>query len=200
MTDRKRKLLFTQLALLVVGLIIIFFTYFQDGENFLKKNSLNNQNDTIIQKLNEEDKKDVFLNIEYSGLDFSGNRYILKSKEAINDNSLNEIVHLKGVTSDFYFKDNTVLTVKSDKGRYNNKTLDMTFEGNVEASYEKSKLFAEQAEYINSQSFLIVSKNVKVEDPKGSMNADKLFFDIKKQKLNISSLNNNKINANVNLK
>ena len=200
MTDRKRKLLFTQLALLVVGLIIIFFTYFQDGENFLKKNSLNNQNDTIIQKLNEEDKKDVFLNIEYSGLDFSGNRYILKSKEAINDNSLNEIVHLKGVTSDFYFKDNTVLTVKSDKGRYNNKTLDMTFEGNVEASYEKSKLFAEQAEYINSQSFLIVSKNVKVKDPKGSINADKLFFDIKKQKLNISSLNNNKINANVNLK
>ena len=200
MTNRKRKLLFTQLALLVVGLIIIFFTYFQDGENFLKKNSLNNQNDTIQQILNEEDKKDVFLNIEYSGLDFSGNRYILKSKEAINDNSLNEIVHLKGVTSDFYFKDNTVLTVKSDKGRYNNKTLDMTFEGNVEASYEKSKLFAEQAEYINSQSFLIVSKNVKVEDPKGSINADKLFFDIKKQKLNISSLNNNKINANVNLK
>ena len=200
MTNRKRKLLFTQLALLVVGLIIIFFTYFKDREKSLEKNSLNNQNDSIQQILNEEDKKDVFLNIEYSGLDFSGNRYILKSKEAINDNSLNEIVHLKGVTSDFYFKDNTVLTVKSDKGRYNNKTLDMTFEGNVEASYEKSKLFAEQAEYINSQSFLIVSKNVKVEDPKGSINADKLFFDIKKQKLNISSLNNNKINANVNLK
>ena len=200
MTDRKRKLLFTQLALLVVGLIIIFFTYFQDRENFIKKNSLNNQDDSLMQILNEEDKKDIFLNIEYSGLDFSGNRFILKSKEAINDNSLNEIVHLKGVTSDFYFKDNTVLTVKSDKGRYNNKTLDMTFEGNVEASYEKSKLFAEQAEYINSQSFLIVSKNVKVEDPKGSINADKLFFDIKKQKLNISSLNNNKINANVNLK
>ena len=200
MTNRKRKLLFTQLALLVVGLIIIFFTYFKDREKSFEKNSLNNQNDTIQQILNEEDKKDVFLNIEYSGLDFSGNRYILKSKEAINDNSLNEIVHLKGVTSDFYFKDNTVLTVKSDKGRYNNKTLDMTFEGNVEASYEKSKLFAEQAEYINSQSFLIVSKNVKVEDPKGSINADKLFFDIKKQKLNISSLNNNKINANVNLK
>ena len=191
MTDRKRKLLFTQLALLIVGLTIIFFTYFQDRENFLKKNSLNNQNDTIIQKLNEEDKKDVFLNIEYSGLDFSGNRYILKSKEAINDNSLNEIVH---------FKDNTILKVKSDKGKYNNKTLDMIFEGNVVANYENSKLFAEQAEYINSQSFLIVSKNVIVEDPKGSINADKLSFDIKKQKLNISSLNNNKINANVDLK
>ena len=200
MTDRKRKLLFTQLALLIVGLIIIFFTYFQDRENFLKKNSLNNQNDTIIQKLNEEDKKDVFLNIEYSGLDFSGNRFILKSKEAINDNSSNEIVHLKGVTSDFYFKDNTILKVKSDKGKYNNKTLDMIFEGNVVANYENSKLFAEQAEYINSQSFLIVSKNVIVEDPKGSINADKLSFDIKKQKLNISSLNNNKINANVDLK
>ena len=26
-----------------------------------------------MQILNEEDKKDIFLNIEYSGLDFSGN-------------------------------------------------------------------------------------------------------------------------------
>ena len=32
------------------------------------------------------------------------------------------------------------------------------------------------------------------------MFADKLLFDIKKQTLNISSFNNNKINANINLK
>ena len=32
------------------------------------------------------------------------------------------------------------------------------------------------------------------------MFADKLLFDIKKQKLNITSFNNNKINANINLK
>ena len=63
----------------------------------------------------------------------------------------------------------------------------MIFEGNVEASYEKSKLFAEQAEYITSKFFNSIKK-VKVEDPKGSINADKLSFDIKKQKLNISSL------------
>ena len=35
---------------------------------------------------------------------------------------------------------------------------------------------------------------------KGTMVADKLLFDIKKQTLNIASFNDNKINANINLK
>ena len=32
------------------------------------------------------------------------------------------------VNAIFYFKDNTILTIDSDEGVYNNKTLDMIFE------------------------------------------------------------------------
>ena len=38
-----------------------------------------------------------------------------------------------------------------------------------------------------------------VKDIRGSVFADKLFFDLKKHTLNIKSFNNNKVNANVNL-
>ena len=104
------------------------------------------------------------------------------------------------VKATFYFKDNTVLKVQSDNGIYNNKSLDMKFEGNVRANYEQSRLFAQKAEYSNSKSFLTISEKVKIQDTRGTMVADKLFFDIKKQKLNIASFNDGKINANISLK
>ena len=97
----------------------------------------------------------------------------------------------------FYFKDGTVLNVLSDSGIYNNKTLDMTFDGNVKADYEGSKLFAEKAEYSNSKSYLTISNKVKIKDSRGTMVADKLLFDIKKQTLNIASFKDDKINANI---
>ena len=82
----------------------------------------------------------------------------------------------------------------------NKKNLDMNFYGNVRGIYGESKLYAQKAEYSNRQSMLLISDKVKVSDPQGTLNADKLLFDIKKQKLNITSFKNNKINANINLK
>ena len=143
---------------------------------------------------------DIFFNIEYSGLDLAGNRFILKSKEAFNKKANEEIVNMKFVEATFYFKDGTVLKVLSDSGVYNNKTLDMNFDGNVIAKYEGSELFAQKAEYSNSKSFLMISNNVKSKDYRGTMFADKLLFDIKKQTLNIASTKDGKVNANVNLK
>ena len=46
----------------------------------------------------------------------------------------------------------------------------------------------------------MISNDVKVKDYRGTMFADKLLFDIKKQTLNIASTKDGKINANVNLK
>ena len=107
---------------------------------------------------------------------------------------------MKFVKATFYFKDGTILNIASETGIYNNKTLDMFFQGSVKADYVESKLSADKAEYSNSESFLIITNNVIIEDARGTMVADKLFFDIKKQTLNIAAFKNNKINANINLK
>ena len=200
MTQRKKKLILFQLMLLIIGSTIIFFTYFLEKKKNLEERLSSNQDDIISQMLDLSENNEVFLNIQYTGLDLSGNRYILKSQEAFNDTSTPEIVEMRGVKAFFYFKNDTILSIKSEKGVYNKKTLNMIFDGNVKAVYEESKLFAEMAEYNNEKNFLIISKNVKVEDPKGFISADKLFFDVKKQKLDISSLNNKKINASVNTK
>ena len=107
---------------------------------------------------------------------------------------------MKMVDSTFYFKDNTNLYIEADEGIYNNKTLDMKFQQNVKGNYLTSKLFAEKAEYSNSKSYLSVHENVRINDVKGNLIADKLLFDITSQKLDITSFSNGKINANLNLK
>ena len=201
MTERKKKLITIQISLLIIGSLIILFTYsdlnFSDEEKILTTET---QKRIDEQLKNESQDGDIFFNIEYSGLDLAGNRFILKSKEALNKKASQEIVKMKFVEAFFYFKDGTVLKILSERGIYNNKTLDMSFDGNVKAKYEGSELFAQKAEYSNSKSFLIISNEVKVKDYRGTMFADKLFFDIKKQTLNIASKKDGKVNANVNLK
>jgi len=196
--ERKKKLRLFQVILLIVGIIIIFITYADKGLFLNKK--INQKTTPLLENETTGQKENIFYNIEYSGLDLAGNRYIIKSKEATTNASNQEIVNMKFVESFFYFKDDTVLKVKSDYGTYNNKTLDMFFDSNVKANYQNSVLFAENAEYSNSENFLSISGKVKIEDFKGTMFADKLLFDIKKHKLNITSFNDDKINANLNLK
>ena len=196
--ERKKKLRLFQTILLIVGIIIIFIIYTDKGLFLNKK--INQKTTPLIENKTTGQKENIFYNIEYSGLDLTGNRYIIKSKEATTNASNQEIVNMKFVESFFYFKDDTVLKVKSDYGTYNNKTLDMFFNSNVKANYQNSVLFAENAEYSNSENFLSISGKVKIENFKGTMFADKLLFDIKKHKLNITSFNDGKINANLNLK
>ena len=170
MEFRKKKLRIIQLSLLLFGSLVIFFTYTNKNEitnqRILTKESQEKVRDQIS---NQNEKEDVFYNIEYSGLDLSGNRYILKSKEAYNDRSNQELVNMRLVEAFFYFKNGSVLKISSEKGIYNNKTLDMVFNNNIKALYENSKLYAQKAEYSNSGGYLIVSEEVEVNDIKGKI-------------------------------
>ena len=202
MIERKKRLKLIQASLLLIGILVIIFTYKDNRKNSSREEIIPIETQEKIKEkiASQTQDGDVFYNIEYSGLDLAGNRYILKSKEAVNNENSQDVVDMKFVEAVFYFKDDTVLNVWSDSGLYNNRTLDMNFSGNVRAEYEGSKLFAQKAEYSNSKSYLTITEKVKIDDMKGTMFADKLLFDIKKQTLNIASFKDGKVNANINLK
>ena len=201
MIDRKKKLRFIQLTLLIFGIMLIYMTYYtQDFSE--RDNSINNLNQKKVEEKSNESgkvKKDVFKKVEYSGLDLQGNRYIIKSEEAYRDETNLEVIEMKLVKATFYFKDGTTLYIEAENETYNNQSLNMKFENKVKAKYLNSELFAEKAEYSNTQNFLSIYENVRINDSRGNLIADKLLFDIKKQKLDITSFNDGKINANVNL-
>lgn len=202
MIKRKKKLIIIQSILFFIGVSTIIYTYyFKENNKSYSIISLENQKKIDMQLNKQKDiANDVFYNIKYTGIDLAGNRYILLAKEAVNNKDKPELVDMKYVEVIFYFKDGTTLNVKSEYGIYNNSTLDMLFKKNIKATYEDSRLTAEKADYSNLNSFLTITDNVVVYDKRGIINADKLLFDIKKQDLNIISLNDNKINANINIR
>lgn len=199
--DRKKRLRIIQLGLIAISLLIFFFTYLKDYDEEKSRAVVSkNVKDKIEKKIKTNNNDaNIFYNIQYSGLDVSGNRYIIKSEEAITNDSTKEIIIMNNVEAFFYFKDNTILYVDSKKAEYNNKTLDIKFLSDVVAKYDESKLFAEEAEYSNSNNKIIIENNVRINDKKGNLFADKLIFDIKNQNLNITSLKDSTINANIDL-
>ena len=201
MIERKKKLRLVQLTLLIFGILIIYTTYYNKNSNLDKKIISKKTEEKVKKQTADEilEKGDVFFNVEYSGLDLNGNRYSLNSEEAYLDDLKPEIVYMKIVHATFYFKNDTVLNIWSDNGTYNNKNLDMKFEKNVKAKYLESDLTAEKAEYSNSKSYLTIYENVRVDDVRGNLVADKLLFDIVEKKLDITSFNEGKISANVEL-
>ena len=195
MIERKKKLRITQFFLLIFALLIIYLTYY----NKKIDNTDVTNSEQIKGGLKDKEDEDLFFNIEYTGLDLRGNRYLLKSEKARLDELKPEIVYMEIVNAVFYFKDNTILYIWSDKGVYNNKNFDMEFSNNVRAEYMGTKLFAEKANYSNTKDYLSIYKNVRIDDIGGNLIADKLLFDINKQNLAITSFNDGKINANVKL-
>ena len=197
--ERKKKLRIIQICLLSIGIISLIFTY-SDKTKFNKKlvsQELKKEIENKIIDKNEDTEGNVFYNIEYSGLDLAGNRYILKSKSAINNPLIEDVIDMTGVTATFYFKDGTILRIESEFGEYNNNTLDINFKSNIKAEYEESILKAQYAEYSNSKGFLKITDDVIVNDIQGNLTADKLLFDIKSQTLKIETFNDNRISVNV---
>jgi hypothetical protein len=198
--NRRKKIKIVQISLFLLGILIIYSTYY--GENLnLKKGSISDiTKKKIIKDLKESETKgdsNIFYNVKYSGIDLSGNRYILTSEEAVTSKTNESVLDMKGVKATFYFKDQTVLNVSSNEGKYNNQTLDMKFENKVIMDYNNDWLKADNAEYSNSGNYLLIENNVKVNSNMGNISADKLFFDLKMQKLDIGSFQNNNINANI---
>ena len=200
MIERKKKLLFIQFSLLIIGLLVIYLTYYNKELNQQVNAPKIDENKINVKSKNDMGEGvDLFFNVEYTGLDLNGNRYLLKSNEAYLDKTNPALVYMSVLEATFFFKDDTILYVWSDKGIYNNSTLDMKFTENVKAQYLTTDLFSDKAEYSNTGNYLSVYENVRLNDDRGNLIADKLYFDISKQKLDITSFNNNKINANVNI-
>ena len=130
MTSRKKNILFIQLAIFLVASILLYNTY---GDRDKKSKE--------IVKIKNETSLDTnsFNDVEYSGFDLSGNRYILKSRRADFKTETPELVNMNVVVAKFFLKNDTTLTITSDEGLYNNITLDMNFWKNVKADYLTDK-------------------------------------------------------------
>ena len=186
MTSRKKNLFLIQLTIFFVAIALLYNTY-RDK----------NKESEIFTEVKIETNPNVnsFTDIEYSGFDLTGNRYVLKALKASFKTESPELVDMKGVEGKFYLKDGTVLVVISDEGLYNNVTLDMNFRKNVKANYLSHILFSDLLSYSNSNAKLIATGNVRGESiEKGEFVADNVEYDLLGKNLNFSMFGKERVN------
>ena len=195
------KKIFSQLSLVLTAFILIFFIYFYGSD----KENLNIETDKDSKIISEDtstsERTNIFEDVEYKGVDQNGNKFVVKSEFSQFKIDKPEIINMENIVCYFYFKDGTILEIRSKSGMMNNLTYDLQFRNNVEMYYLDSILFSEKADYKNSESNLLVEENVIGKDSRGNISADKLNFDIIDKKLTISMYNDlDRVNVKTKIK
>ena len=182
MTNKKKIF---QLSLIFIGLIIIFFTYFFN----LEKKQPSEVVTEIETKENEEfleEGVNRFENVEYKGIDNTGNKFTIGSQFAEFKKEKPELIFMENVEFFFTFKDNTVLLISSKKGIYNNISNDMQFSEDVKMDYLENTIFSDRANFNNYENQLLIAGNVRGDGPTTNLKADELDFDLNTKDLKIS--------------
>ena len=189
MNKRKKNLFLVQVTIFFIATALLYNTYRDKNE----KNE-------IIAEVKDRATPNVnsFTDIEYSGFDLNGNRYVLKAGKANFKTETPEIVNMKRVVSEFYLKNDTILTVVSDIGTYNNITLDMVFKENVKTDYLTHNLYSDILSYSNSNAKLIATGNVRGESiEKGEFKADNAEYNLANKTLSFSMFGSEQVNIKI---
>tara|TARA_B110000967_G_C18636321_1_gene436213 strand:- start:23 stop:598 length:576 start_codon:yes stop_codon:yes gene_type:complete len=185
--SRKKNLFLIQFIVFLVAITLLYNTYSDKNNETLN---------TVKIEVNVNPDANSFTDIEYSGFDLAGNRYLLKAGEAEFNTETPELINMKEVVAKFYLKDNTILTVVSSEGLYNNITLDMNFRNNIKVDYLNHVLFSDLLSYSNTNGKLIATGNVRGESiEKGKFIADNIEYDLTDKNLNISMFGSKQVNV-----
>jgi len=189
-TSRKKNRLLIQITIFLVAITLFYNTYSEKNKEDLE---------TFVEiKAETNPRTNSFTDIEYSGFDLTGNRYVLKAQQANFETETPELINMSGVDAKFYLKDNTVLTVISDSGLYNNITLDINFKKNVKADYLTHVLFSDLLSYSNSNAKLIASGNVEGKSlERGEFSSDYAEYNLTNKTINFSMIGKEQVNVKI---
>ena len=191
--NRARKKTAIQLMLLTAGFLLVIFIYFLNPANKKQEKILEDVSD-IKDTGSDIENKNIFENLEYRGVDKNKNEFVIFSEYSEFKTEEPSIINMKNVSCFFYFKDGTILEIRSKTGIYNNVTLDMSFEENVNMFYMDNSLVSDKADFSNENNNLIIEGNVTTQNQKGELMADKLNFDFSDKKLKASMYNEDRVN------
>ena len=178
-------------------MLIVFFLLYL---NYFKKEEIK---EPVTLKIEKEDfiNSNQIKDIKYSSKDLKGNEYILLAKEGEIDLNNNDIIFLKNVTAYIKMvKNNEIITIISNYGKYNTINYDTIFSDNVKINYIDNQIISDYLDFSMMKNMLIISKNVVYTNLDNILKADvielntitkdtKIFMHDLNEKVNIESLN-----------
>ena len=128
----------------------------------------------------------AFENIEYNGSFNINNTFSVKSNKAHIFNDEPDSVYMTNMHVTLYLKNERIVNIVSNKGKYNKVTNDCFFEENVKATDEKTIIFAENLDLLATENFVKIYNNVKLNDPTGFLRADTIDYDFETKYFKVS--------------
>ena len=186
-----------QLVLIFIGFFLILLTYFyypyMDKNKLLKDQSARED----LEKTLEDAHSTAFENIEYQGLYDLDKPFSVKSEKAHILDEEPDIVYMTNMNVVLYLKDERIVRIISNRGRYNKATYDCFFEEDVRATDGETKIFSENLDLLATENFVKIYNNVKLNHSTGSLRADKIDYDFETKYFKISMFDDNVVKMKV---
>ena len=195
MTGKNRKIV--QLTLISIGFFLILATYFYPkiNEGKLKDTIVKeNEVDTVeIEDVTEDVKDNVFKNVSYKGFYNFDKPFTVKSEKAHILADDPNLVYMTRMNVVMRINNERVVTITSDKGRYNKITFDCYFEDNVRATDGKNIILSENLDLLTNEDAATAYNRVFLSNPEGSLRADKIVYNFETKSYRISMFDDRKV-------
>ena len=189
-----------QLVLLLILILIIFFIsnkyfYAEDKIDELKKTSnLKIEKNDLLN--NETDKKNMnneIINLTYEKFDTNGNKYLIKAKKGILDDTRPNIINMNEVEASLIYLNNEKLIINSKEAIFNKESFKTTFSKNVKLLYKEQTLESDNLEFLIDKNIAIFRDNVKYYNQDIEAFADIVNINLLTKEIDIKSKTKKKI-------
>ena len=153
------------LSLLSILLFVIYSKFTKENQVLVEENlEINEENFT---------NSNLIKGIKYSSKDLKGNEYTITADEGEIDINNTNIIFLKNVIAYIrLIKNNEIIKISSNFGKYNTVSYDTIFSKKVNVDYINNNLTGDYLDFSMMNNLLIMSKNVIYTNPNNILKAD----------------------------
>ena len=194
---RERQKIF-QIVLITIGFILIFVTYFI-YPNIEKNQIADNEpvNEDIDNEPSEEKGATYFNNLEYNGLYDLNKAFTIKSEKAYIKKE-EDVVFMKKMDMTLTLRDGRIVTIVSNKGRYNRVSHDAFFEEDVITTDGEVKILSQNLDLLATEDIVKIYNDVNLNSSTGYLKADKIDYDFETKYFKISMFDERSVQMKVN--
>ena len=167
-------------------LIVILFIYLK----FSKKTEIILQEPETQEEINYT--SNIIKDVNYTTKDIEGNEYSITALEGEIDYNNSNILFLTKVEAFIKLKNDEIITIQSDYGKYNSDNFDTIFSKNVIIEYLNNKINGDYLDFSLKRNSMIISKNIVYTNLKNILKADVIEIDLKTKDTKIYMYENNK--------
>ena len=178
---KKNKII--QFSLVIVGLILFFFTYYSSDKDKIvdiDKNILVGGVSQLTKEISN-----IIENVEYVGSNNKGTFFELNAAIAEIKYDNPNISYLQDVFVVIKLSNLRTIRIRSDKAVFNKISNDCEFFGNVEITEQDNFITSDTLDLYMSRNLITIYNHVQYNGIKGFLIADKMNIDILKNEANI---------------